>query len=54
MVTMEVLQQTRSQLLSNRAMINLNLKNYNMCIKDCELSLHYWKGNTKVIRYIDA
>ncbi len=41
------MQQTRSQLLSNRAMINLNLKNYNMCIKDCELAIHYWKKNTK-------
>ena len=46
-VTMAILEQTRSQILSNRAMAHLSLKNYGMCIKDCDVALHFWPQNIK-------
>jgi hypothetical protein len=45
--TLDTLQQTRSQILGNRAFAQLTLKNYGMCIKDCDVALYFWSRNIK-------
>ena len=37
----------KSQILSNRAMVSLTLKNNGSCISDCDSSLSFWPGNIK-------
>ena len=46
-VTLAIIEQTRSQLLGNRAMAHLSLKNYGSCIKDCDVALYFWPQNIK-------
>jgi len=46
-VTLAIIEQTRSQILANRAMAQLSLKNYGMCIKDCDVALYFWPQNIK-------
>lgn len=43
-VDLEIL---RSQILGNRSLVHLNLKNYGYCIKDTELSIKHWPENMK-------
>ena len=37
----------RSQIISNKAAAHLGLKNYRMCINECDLALRAWPGNMK-------
>jgi hypothetical protein len=46
-ISVETVEQTRSQILGNRAMAQLSLKNYGSCVKDCEVALHFWPNNYK-------
>jgi len=46
-VTLPIIEQTRSQILTNRSLAQLSLKNYGMCIKDCDVALYFWPQNIK-------
>eukprot|EP00605_Chrysophyceae_sp_TOSAG23-4_P000303 GSChrysophyteH1.ASY1.ANO1.348.1 assembled CDS len=46
-VTPETVNQTRSQILGNRAMAQLSLKNYGSCVRDCDVAIYYWPHNYK-------
>lgn len=46
-VTPETVNQTRSQILGNRAMAQLSLKNYGSCVRDCHVAIYYWPHNYK-------
>ena len=46
-VTPQIVEQTRSQILGNRAMAQLSLKNFGSCIKDCDVALYFWPSNYK-------
>ena len=39
--------QLKSQILSNRALVSLTLKNYGSCVRDADASLSIWSSNIK-------
>jgi len=44
---LETRRRLRSQLLSNRALASLTLRNYGTCRRDCEEAIRIWNGNAK-------